>query len=106
MNAPASIPSMTSETTGRRVLATPACSTRSAISRGEKASDPNRAMDGAIHQLAQFAVPQYQARHRGAQQPLVELERHRTEGEVEEAEVDDRHLEQDRQRDRAPQPRV
>jgi hypothetical protein len=38
MNAPASIPSMMSETIGSRVLATPASSTRSAISRGEKAS--------------------------------------------------------------------
>ena len=35
MNAPASMPSMTSGTMGRRAFATPTCYTRSAISLGE-----------------------------------------------------------------------
>src|SRR5687768_14730832 len=44
MNAPASTPSMMSESNGRRAFATPTVCTRSAISPGEKASDPNMAV--------------------------------------------------------------
>ena len=42
---------------------------------------------GATHQLAQFAVPQHDTGHRRAQQPLVEVQRHGAEGEVEEVEI-------------------
>ena len=58
------------------------------------------------HQLAQFAVPHDYACHRGTLQPLVERQRHSSERKIEEVEVDDRHLQQQRQCDSAPKPRV